>query len=140
MLAHYSPEKETKVSADASSYGLGGVLLQKDGKDWRPVFYASRSLTETEQRYAQVEKEALAVTWCCEKFSEFLIGLDMFTIETDHKPLLALLKTKHLDEMTPRIQHFRMTMMRFSYQIKHTVGKKYHGGGRSVTGSWRCSC
>ena len=63
VLAHYSPEKETKVSADASSYGLGGVLLQKDGQDWRPVFYASRSLTETEQRYAQVEKEALAVTW-----------------------------------------------------------------------------
>ena len=63
MLAHYSPEKETKVSADASLYGLGGVLLQKDGQDWRLVFYASRSLTDTEQRYAQVEKKALAVTW-----------------------------------------------------------------------------
>ena len=43
------------------------------------------------------------VTWCCEKFYEFLIGLKMFMIETNHKPLLALLKTKHLDELTPRI-------------------------------------
>ena len=47
----------------------------------------------------------------------------MFTIETDHKPLLALLKTKHLDELTPRIQRFQMRMMQFPYQMKHTVGK-----------------
>ena len=71
-----------------------------------PTPERTRLLTDTEQRYAQVEKEAFAVTWCCEKFSEFLIGLKMFTIETDHKLLLALLKTKHLDELTPRIQRF----------------------------------
>ena len=47
----------------------------------------------------------------------------MFTIEMDHKPLLALLKTKHLDELTPKIQRFQMRMMRFSYQMKHTAGK-----------------
>lgn len=47
VLTHYSPNKQTKVSADASSYGMGGVL-QKDGEDLRPIFYASRSLTSTE--------------------------------------------------------------------------------------------
>lgn len=123
VLIHYNSEKPTKVSADASSYGMGGVLLQKEGEDWKPVFYASRSLTNTEQRYAQVEKEALAVTWCCEKFADFLVGLPSFTIETDHKPLLALLKTKHLDELTPRIQRFRMRLMRFSYNVVHVAGK-----------------
>ena len=90
VLIHYCTDKPTKVSGDASSYVLGGVLLKKEGDDWRPVFYASRSLTETEQRYAQIEKETLAVTWCCEKFSDFLIGLPKFFIETDHKPLLLL--------------------------------------------------
>ena len=123
VLIHYSADKETKVSADASSYGLGEVLLQKQGNDWRPVFYASRSLTETGQRYALIEKEALAVSWCCEKFADFLIGLHKFTVETDHKPLLVLLKTKRLDELTPRIQRFRMRLMRFSYEITHTAGK-----------------
>ncbi|KAL4008446.1 hypothetical protein ACER0C_002298 [Sarotherodon galilaeus] len=63
VLAMYDPNRDIKVSADASSYGLGGVLLQLWEEGWRPVVYASRSLSPTEQRYAQVEKEALASTW-----------------------------------------------------------------------------
>ena len=40
-------------------------------------------MTETEQRYAQIEKEVLAVTWACEIFSDYLLGQE-FEIETDH--------------------------------------------------------
>ena len=68
-LTHYDLGATTKVSADASSFGLGAVLLQQSQGHWKPVAYASRSLTDTEQRYAQIEKEALATTWACEKFS-----------------------------------------------------------------------
>ena len=70
-----------------------------------------------------MENEALAVTWNCEKIQDYLLGLSKFTIETDHKALLALLKTKLLDELTPRIQWFRMRLMRFSYDIVYTAGK-----------------
>ena len=62
LLHHYHPGNPTMVSSDASSYGLGGVLMQKVDNEWKPVFYASRAMTSTEQRYAQVEKEALALT------------------------------------------------------------------------------
>ena len=124
VLQHYNPNMPTKVSADASSYGIGGVLMQEDDKgNWKPVFYVSRSLTSTEQRYAQIEKEALAMTWVCERFSDFLIGMSEFIVETEHKPLLALMKNKNLDELTPRIQRFRMRMMRFSYRVIYTAGK-----------------
>ena len=80
-------------------------------------------MTNTEARYAQVEKEAFGVTWACEKFSDFLVGLKNFKIETDHKPPLALLQKKSLDELTPRIQRFRMRLMRFSYSVEYTCEK-----------------
>ena len=69
VLALYDPHAD---AADASSHGLGAVLLQK--QEWRPVAYASRSMSETETRYSQIEKEALAITWACEKFSTYVLG------------------------------------------------------------------
>ena len=102
VLAHYCPEKDTIVSADASSYGLGAVLLQvQDDGSTKATAYASRSLTSTEQRYAQIEKEALATTWACEKFADYILGKE-FKIETDHKPLIPLLGSKCLQDLPPK--------------------------------------
>uniref|UniRef100_A0A8C6M7K5 Gypsy retrotransposon integrase-like protein 1 n=1 Tax=Nothobranchius furzeri TaxID=105023 RepID=A0A8C6M7K5_NOTFU len=122
-LALYNPKSQTTVSADASSYGLGAVLLQKQEDDTtKPVAFASRALTPTEQRYAQIEKEALAITWACERFSDFLIGIE-FHVETDHKPLVPLLGSNNLDELSPRVQRLRMRLMRYSFTISHVPGK-----------------
>lgn len=107
VLALYDPNKELKLSADASSFGLSAVLLQKEGEEWRPVAYASHSLTQTEQRYAQVENEALGLTWGWERFKDFVIGRH-FSLETDHKPLVSLLGHQALTELPPRIQRFRL--------------------------------
>ena len=122
ILAMYDPAAPTKIAADASSYGLGAVLLQKEEDKWRPVGYASRAMTETETRYAQIEKEALASTWACEKFAEYIIGIK-FQIETDHKPLVSLLGNKALDMLPPRILRFRLRLSRFDYTITHVPGK-----------------
>ena len=123
ILAFYRPDRETVVSADASSFGVGGVISQKqpDGS-WKPIAFASRALTPTEQRYAQIEKEALAVTWSYERFSDYLLG-KTFHINTDHKPLVPLLSTKSLDELPIRIQRFKMRLMRYSFTISHVAGK-----------------
>ena len=124
VLALYSPKLDTIVSADASSYGIGAVLLQRqlDGSV-KPVSYASRSLTPTEQKYAQIEKEALGVTWACERFRDFLTGLQ-FQIETDHKPLVPLLGSNNLEDLPLRVQRFRLRLMRFKYTISHIPGKE----------------
>jgi hypothetical protein len=58
ILALFNPSAETKVSADASSYALGAVLLQRHGNDWRPVTYVSRVLSAAECHCTQIEKEA----------------------------------------------------------------------------------
>ena len=123
ILSLYDPGAETKLSSDASSYGLGAVLLQLHQGGWKPVVYASRSLTETERRYAQIEKEALAITSACEKFSEYILGKQIL-IETDHKPLVPLLSSKHLDYLPPRVlRGFRLRLMRFAFSIVHVPGK-----------------
>ena len=122
VLSFYDPNLPTKVSADASSYGLGAVLLQQHNSQWKPVAYASCSMSETEKRYSQIEKEALAVTWACDKFANYIIGIHII-IETDHKPLLSLLSTKHLEDLPPRIMRFRLRLARISYSIIHSPGK-----------------
>ena len=53
---------------------LVAVLLQHSDSTWKPVAYASRAMTETETRYAEIEKEALAVTWACERFPNYILG------------------------------------------------------------------
>ena len=122
ILTHYDPSAEAKVSADASSFGLGAVLLQKNANMWKPVAYASRAMSETERRYAQIEKEALAAVWACDKFYDYLLGRT-FLIETDHKPLVPLLGSKSLDSLPPRILRFRLRLSRFNYSIHHVPGK-----------------
>jgi len=123
VLALFDPEKDTMVSSDASSFGLGAVLMQKQPSgEMRPVAYASRSMTETEHHYAQIEKEALAITWALEHWAEFLIGM-RFKVETDHKPLILLFSTKLIDELPVRIQRFRMRLMRFDFAIANVPGK-----------------
>lgn len=124
-LAFYDPSAETKISADASSFGLGAVLSQQAEDGWHPVAYASRSLTPTEKRYAQIEKEALAAMWASERFSDYVTG-KRFILETDHKPLLSLLGSKDIDQLPIRIQRFRMRLMRFTYDIVHVPGKDLH--------------
>ena len=126
-LALYDPNEETKVAADASSYRLGGVVLQlQPDKSWRPISFLSRALTPTESRYAPIEKEALALTWACERSWEYITGKSI-CVEMDHKPLVPLLSTHSLDQLPPRIQRFRMRLMRFHFKvISHVPGKKMH--------------
>ena len=87
VMAFYDPKKKPTVVVDGSPVGLGDILLQ----DNKPVAYASRSLTDAETRYSQIEREALAVVFGCEHFRMYLAGC-MFTIVTDHKPLLSIWK------------------------------------------------
>ena len=87
--------------------------------------FASRSLSEVKQKYAQIEKEALATVWACEKFAAYLVG-GMFSIETDHKPLVLLLSTKHLDCLPPRVLRFRLRLDQFDYTIHRVPAKELY--------------
>ena len=95
ILAYYNPKKLMVLQTDASCKGLGACLLQNE----KPVYFASKALTETQKGYVAIELESLAVAWAMEKFHHFLYG-NQFTLETDQKPLEAIL-SKSLNQATP---------------------------------------
>jgi hypothetical protein len=70
VLSYYNPEGELEFQCDASQKGLGATLLQQG----KPAVYISRALTETEQWYAQIEKEMLAIVYSLEKLNQYVFG------------------------------------------------------------------
>ena len=123
VLVPFDLNASVRLSTDASSFGLGAVLLQKEHDCWKLVGYASRSMLPAEKNYAQIEKEALAICWAAEKFYFYLSGRD-FEVETDHKPLVSVLGTKEVSKLPIRLQRFRLRMMAFSYPVTYTAGSK----------------
>lgn len=120
ILKFYDPARPIKVSSDASQSGLGAVLLQRY-EDWQPIAYASRSMTDAETRYAQIEKELLSITYACERFHQFVSG-QAISVETDHKPLISLFK-KPLNDCPLRIQRMMIRLQRYALDVTYTPGK-----------------
>jgi len=118
VLRFFDVQKPVTISCDASPTGLGGVLLQ----DRRPVAYASRSLTDAESRYAQIEKELLAVQFSLERFNQYTYGKRV-TIESDHKPLEAIVKNA-LASAPPRLQRILLRMQEYDYTLEYKPGKE----------------
>ncbi|KAJ8346679.1 hypothetical protein SKAU_G00280800 [Synaphobranchus kaupii] len=124
LLVHYDPALPLVIAADASPYGLGAVLSHRmpDNTD-RPICFASRSLAPAERKYAQVEKEGLAVTYAVKKFHQFVYGRS-FTVQTDRKPLLGLLgELKNIQPTaSARLQRWALLLMHYQYNLVYKPG------------------
>ena len=125
VLACYRQRAPTIVSCDTSSFGIGAVLLQLQSNGRRAsITYISRALSSTKQRYSQIEKECLAMTWACEKFHCYLFGSEeRFVIETDHKPLVSIMNVRSLDECPHRLMRMKLRLMRYSFEMQYVPGK-----------------
>ena len=133
VLADYDVTKDVTIQCDASSYGLGGVLLQ----DGRPIAYTSRALTPTEKRYAQLEKEMLAIAHGCKKFHYYIFGKPT-TVESDHKPLQAIC-AKPLLTAPMRLQTMLLRLQPYDLNVIQARQGNPHGRCTESCPPARCS-
>ena len=116
VLVHFDSKLELVLACDASVYGVGVVLSHHmpDGTK-KPIVFASRTLSDTERRYSQVEKEALAIV---KHFHSYIYGRH-FYLQTDHKPLTTLLsESRSVPQMASgRIMRWALTLSSYEYTL-----------------------
>ncbi|CAC5426704.1 unnamed protein product [Mytilus coruscus] len=120
VLRYYDPKLQLTVQSDASQTGLGAAVMQED----RPVAYAIRALTDTETRYAQIEKELLLVIFGLEKFHSYTYGRTVNVI-SDHKPLESIMK-KPLHAAPKRLQRMLLRLRKYDIILQYRPGKEMY--------------
>ena len=127
VLIHYDPGLPLKLACDASHYGVGAVIahMLPSGEE-KPIAYGTRTLSKTEQNYAQVEKEALAIIFGIKKFHQYIYGRK-FLLITDHKPLTTILSPKAgLPALAAaRLQRWAIMLSAYQYDIEFRPTHKH---------------
>ena len=112
-LVYFNPNKKSVIQVDASSRVLRSILLQNG----QPIAFASRSPTETEQRYANIAQEFLAVAFGYQRFHTYVYGR-RFTVESDHKTL-EMITRKNLMAAPLRLQRMLLEIQGYDMDIKY---------------------
>ena len=122
-LKYFEPQKRVVVQCDASLKGLGVALLQPDDEEQlRPVAFASKSLTPTEQRYACIERELLAIVFATKRFHSYLYG-KFFEVRTDHRPLVMILD-KSMAATPTRLQRMVIQLQDYNFSVEYVPGSQ----------------
>ena len=119
VLNFLYPSVEAVLQCDASQHGLGACLMQNG----QPLAYASRSLTPTESKYVQIEKELLAIVFGVEKFESYVNG-KRFKVGTD-QPLESILK-KSLLSAPRHLQRMLLRLQNFDFEVEYKKGMLLH--------------
>lgn len=117
VLTYFNNTKDITIQCDASQKAVGACLMQND----KPIAYASKALTDTQQRWAQIEKELYSVVFGCEKFHEYVYGRKIH-VQNDHKPLEPIIR-KDLCKTPPRLQRMLLKLQKYDIDLKFQPGK-----------------
>ena len=108
------------LQTDASDVGLGAILWQCSGNEWRPITFVSRKLYDAESRYTVIEKECLAIKWAITKLHEYLMCF-RFTVRTDHAPLQWFSTNKMNNS---KLMRWALDLKGYDFTIGYVKGKE----------------
>ncbi|KAF2890942.1 hypothetical protein ILUMI_15231, partial [Ignelater luminosus] len=117
VLNIFDKNNLTIIQSDASFEGLGASLIQER----HPISFASRSLTNTEIKYAQIEKELLGIVFACETFHYFIYGRQVL-IQTDHKSLISIFN-EDVNKVSARLQRMLLKLLKYNIKLEYVPGK-----------------
>ena len=120
VLSIFNPTLSTRITCDASLFGIGAVLEQQHEDGWHPVHYLSRTFSKSERNYPVLDKEWLSIIYAMTKWRHYLHK--HFLIRTDHKPLVAILTNSNSD-LQDRRARWLSQCLQFSYTVEHIQGK-----------------
>ena len=101
VLKLFDPKSQTLIFTDASGVAIGAVLMQRHAELLHPVAFLSRTLTNTEQRYATHDRELLAIYYALTRWKHYVHGLNPI-VYTDHKPLTHIFNQKDISDRQAR--------------------------------------
>ncbi|GKE39714.1 reverse transcriptase domain-containing protein, partial [Tanacetum coccineum] len=109
-----------ELMCNASDFSIGAVLGKRHEKHFKPIHYASKTMTEAESRYTTTEKEMLALVYAFEKFQSYLI-LNKSIVYTDHSALKYLFAKK---DSKARLLRWVLLLQEFDFNVIDTKGAK----------------
>ena len=117
IIVHFDPKHPIILACDASAHGIGAVLLHRfsDGSE-KSIGFVSRTLTDTEKKYSQVEKEGLVCVFGVSRFHTYLFGQKF----TDNKAIMLLFDPFRnvLPQASGRIQRWSLKLAMYQYTLK----------------------
>ena len=112
--------KPFELRTDASDHAIGGVLFQRDEEgEEQPVWYGSRRLSKTEERYSATEREMLAIQYFVTYWRPYLWGTK-FKVYTDHSPLKGIKAQKGCSR---RITGMILKLQEYDFDLYYTPGR-----------------
>ena len=117
-IAYFDKDKPCEVQCDASLKGIGVCLLQNNN----PIYFASKSLTETESRYSNIEREILGVVFALTRLHQYTFGRHI-TVISDRKPLESI-SSKNLNMCPRRLQRMLLRIQGYDYDIQYRPANK----------------
>ena len=115
-----SDAEELEVSCDASYFGAGACLTQRQNGITRVIGYASTTFNRAQQNYSTVEKELEAIRWAVQIFRSSIMGV-RFVLFTDHRPLVYM---SNMSKVNSRIMRTLNELSEFDFEVRYRPGKE----------------